>query len=79
MWGVWHVIACLWYVCNGLCGNDLSSCQFISKQTSLSGQGSVDADSWESWERKTIEGEVTERAQVDSLVKMSPKTTCLKR
>ena len=40
-----HVLACMRYVCNGLLEEWLISFQFISKQTSLLGQSSVDADS----------------------------------
>lgn len=55
---VWRVVACVWYVCVWpVCGNDLLGCQFVNKQTSLLGQGSVDGDSCESSEENIIEGE----------------------
>lgn len=59
-----HITACVWYVCIWpVCGDDSSSCQFINKQTSLLGQGSVDGDSYESSEENIIEGETTASKQ----------------
>lgn len=53
-------VVCMYMACGG---HDLSSCQFINKQTSLLGQGSVDGASCESSEENIIEGETNASKQ----------------